>query len=45
MPLEVANILVDEITDMLARNNIDLTVHIDKMRLKECNQRSQPATS
>ena len=45
MPLEVANILVDEITDMLARNNIDLTVHIDKMRLNECNQRSQPATS
>lgn len=34
MPLEVANILVDEITDMLAKNNIDLTVHIDKMRLK-----------
>jgi len=35
MPLEVANILVDEITDMLAKTNIDLTVHIDKMRFKK----------
>ncbi len=31
MPLEVANILVDEITDMLAERNIDLVVHIDRM--------------
>lgn len=30
MPLEVANILVDEITDMLRKSNIDLTIHIDK---------------
>ena len=30
MPLEVANILVDEITDSLSRVNLDITVHIDK---------------
>lgn len=30
MPLDVANILVDEITDNLAKNNVDLVVHVDK---------------
>ncbi|MEM0491544.1 MAG: cation transporter [Acidilobaceae archaeon] len=30
LSLEAANIIVDEITDFLKRNNIDLTVHIDK---------------
>lgn len=42
MPLEVANILVDEITDSLARSRVDLTVHIDKMSLRECASRPRP---